>query len=172
MEKYSGRIIEVRGAFLGDALVGPGFDFRTRELVRPDLGCGSIGTQGDQWLQGIYLEYPQNINDLLDGLAGQGLADIVWPERAQWTFNRAAADQVDREYAAAWDEALERADGGVPPPIMVTVAGRLDTRPEGLQVFDDKEGQLFFNGFGHLGVYPAELVIVAIRDIEIGSAPE
>ena len=130
LDKYRGRIVEVRGEYDGGEL---------------RASCPPLKTEGYIWISAIQLELPQN--------------SIVKEENpTQWTYDLSANQAaVDRGLA------MQRA-GGAGTVVMATVAGRLDAR-EPLMVVTAPGREPTPIGYGHLGIYPARLILVRITDI-------
>jgi len=136
--KYRGRIIEVRGEYDGGDLRG---------------SCPPLRTNGYTWTSAIQLEFPQNLSVKMK--LPQNLISAE-EDPAQWTFDLNAYEDTLKRV-----ESLQRV-AGPGTVVRATVAGRLDV-PDSLMVKTEK-GQVP-NGFGHLNIYPARLVLVRITDI-------
>jgi hypothetical protein len=170
LEAYDGRIIEVRGEYFGNSLRGPGYDFRTGELAFPARACPRLETGGHQWFGALMLEYPQTVNHLIDSEREHGNI-LIGEERTQWSYDVVEEVRVFEEWSEARDAALAARGDEVPSAVLATVAGRLDVKSDGLRVDEQADGTPIFWGYGHLGIFPARLVLVAITDITPGEAP-
>lgn len=128
LQKYRGKIIQIRGRWLGTSLDGH--------------ECKPLRTGDYGWESGIAIAEPD------------------WPileTPATWTLDRKALDRAEQEMRL---QAIR-----YNKHVIVTFIGRLDAREEGLQTFRGGDGNLHGLGYGHLGVYPAQLVIATVRDI-------
>ena len=109
--------------------------------------CLPLTTGGHTWFNGIEIDFPKN-------------PSVEGEEPTQWTFDVKVISEAAERAAA-----LQRASGPE-ATVMATVAGRLDV-PDPLMVQTEKG--LAPNGYGHLNVYPARLIIVRIKDIAVES---
>ena len=87
-------------------------------------------------------------------------------ERAQ-AFDLAFAAMTDRtELERAADRLIE--EKNVREAIQITVVGVIRARRADLTDIDGKKARMF----GHLGVYPAQLVVTGVQDLSVIDAPE
>ena len=126
LQKYRGKIIQVRGRWNGPILEG--------------RACAPLKTGEYVWPSGVAIELPSRARE----------------EPATWTLDQEAYNQAYRKYLQAIEHTTE---------ILVTFIGRLDAREEGLEIFRHPDGDVITNGYGHVGAYPAQLVIATVKDV-------
>ena len=137
--RYRGQMITIRGEFVGNAIAGP--------------GCPVLKTGDHEWHNGILIDIPHESYAVIDPPAG-------------W--------KIDLKN---WDRALERwktlRKRGNDTPVFATVIGRLDTRNEQLGVPERipalPDTKIIPWGYGHLGFFPARLVLFEIKDVELST---
>ena len=127
LQKYRGKIIQVRGRWNGPELEG--------------RACAPLKTGEYVWPSGVVIELPSWARE----------------EPATWTLDQEAYNQAYRKYLQAIEHTTE---------VLVTFTGRLDAREEGLQIiFRHPDGDVITNGYGSNNAYPAQLVIVTVKDV-------
>jgi hypothetical protein len=131
LQKYRGKIIQIRGRWLGTSLDG--------------RDCAPLRTGDYMWESGIAIAMPSWLILEKEGTP------------ATWSLDQRAYDRAERE--------LRLQATRYNRDIIVTFIGRLDAREEGLVTFRGGDEKLHGLGYGHLGVYPAQLVIVTVKDI-------
>jgi hypothetical protein len=126
LDKYRGKIVEIRGEWNGA-------DLRDQ--------CAPLKTGTYTWATRIWLTLP-----------GQ----VVNAPNPKWQYDK-----------QAFDKALKILQSSQTGTRRATVVGRFDSWAT-LEVFSKDLPGPTPGGFGHLGEYPAQLVIYAVKDVTIG----
>jgi len=134
LSRYRGRMITVRGEFVGNAIDGP--------------ACAVLKTGDHEWHKSILIDIPHESYGFID-------------PPAEWKIDLKQWDSAVKKWQAL------RKRWGSATPIFATIVGRLDTRNELLGVPALPDTKLVPWGYGHLGMYPARLVLLEIKDIEV-----
>ena len=105
--------------------------------------CAPLKTGDYEWPSGVAIQFPSS-------------RTLEREEPVAWALDQEAYNQIERERLQALEHTTE---------ILATFIGRLDAREEGLQILRRPDGDVITNGYGHLGVYPAQLVIATVKDL-------
>lgn len=112
--------------------------------------CPVLKTGDHEWHKGVLIDIPH-----------ESYAPIDPP--AAWKIELKNWDRAVEK----WQALKKRWGGGT--PVFATIVGRLDTKSDPLEVPTLPNGNSLPWGYGHLGIYPARLVLFDIKDVEVST---
>jgi len=133
-------MITVRGEFVGDRIDGP--------------TCPTLKTGDHEWHKSILIAIPDESDPRIDPPAG-------------WKIDLKNWDKAVKEWQAL------RKRWGASRPVFATIVGRLDIRNEQLGLPERvpalPDSKLIPWGYGHLGLHPAQIVLLDISDVKVST---